>query len=82
MASKRKSTPVKKIWKTVYKFVVLSEEPIPAKSEFPDIMEECETGRYIGDVVLSSSKVMKPERVKRQLLNMGNDGTFFDDIDD
>lgn len=42
------------------------------------IIEECETGSMIGNFDAMEVTTLESEQVKPELLEMGNDGTFFD----
>lgn len=71
------------VWKTTYLVTILSNEQISSDADLRAVMEECDTGEYIGDVEKRNEKTLDPKSVRRQLIKMGNDGCFFDkDSDD
>jgi hypothetical protein len=68
------------VYKHVFTLIVYSEgDPLNNEWDMDDIMYEMDTGCLIGYTKLESVEAVPPERVKEDLLAIGNDGTFFDD---
>lgn len=80
----RSSKAVKRqVWQTVIKVTVLSEDgPIGDDVELKHIDYLISEGDCIGEVEIQSRQRMDPRWVRRKLLAIGNDGTFFDTEDD
>jgi hypothetical protein len=80
----RSSTAVKRqVWQTVIKVTVLSEDgPIGDDVDLAGINYAISEGDCIGEVEITSRQRMDPRWVRRKLVAIGNDGTFFDSEDD
>lgn len=69
------------IVKTTFEFTVLHhEEDHPHDLE--DALNESETGSMVGAVTWRSQRPVPTEEVAGELGRLGNDGTFFDDLED
>jgi len=66
------------VWKTVYKFTVYSNVQISGQANLSRVIEETQSGDLIGEEELIESKTIDPRCVRRALIKIGNDGTFFD----
>lgn len=68
------------VYKTVIVVTVLSD--VPLEGDLADIAREIDTGDSIGHVEMGSHQLVQYYDVKPMLLAMGNDGTFFDYLDE
>lgn len=73
--------------KGIITYSFLYEDTIVADSEVlgmscDDIMNECASGELIGNFDELKIEDVKPEDVHKELLEMGNDGTFFGRYDE
>ena len=66
------------VWKTVFTYTVYSNDQIGGHARLAAVIEECDTGAYIGEAELVESKTIDPKHVRQALKRIGNDGTFFD----
>ncbi len=75
---------IPKITKTVVSFVVLHRvEDDPRNLSMAEILEECDTGDMIrGSMTFAGGEAVIPthEVLQAELIEIGNDGTFFDDV--
>jgi hypothetical protein len=65
------------IYRTVYQVEVFSEEPVQ-DYDLPAVFTEMDSGEYIGNVERVSQEIVPNDKVKSELLRIGNDGLFFD----
>ncbi len=77
----------RKIYKTTFKLVVLSEDESLGFASIESVLYEIECGSSIGNVTTERlNDIIPPEKVEAELRAIGNDGTFFtagdDDEDD
>lgn len=70
------------IYRIVYQIEVFSEGPPPIGMSPTDIEYEISHGTSIGDFDVVSTEIVPPEEVVDHLLRIGNDGSFFDPLDD
>lgn len=74
------------VYRTVYQIEVFSEEPftIPDRINDPYGLEyisfQIVDGECIGDVKQVSQEIVPADKVRDELLRIGNDGHFFDPI--
>jgi hypothetical protein len=68
------------IYKTIITVTVLSTLPLEFDS-LEELGREIDSGDSIGNVEVGSHIKLDQDRVNEELLNIGNDGTFFDDVD-
>jgi len=69
------------IYKTIITVTVLSDTPL----EFDSLVElghEIDSGDSIGNVEVGPHMRILDKAVKDELLSLGNDGTFFDHLDE
>jgi hypothetical protein len=66
------------VWKTVYKFTAYSNRQISGHADLADVIADCTDGDSIGEAELVEQKTIEPRCVRRALIKIGNDGTFFD----
>lgn len=82
MARKKKLTAADTlslpVWKTVYKFTVYSNDQISPHADLRAVIDETDTGAYIGQAEKLTEKTISPRHVRLALRRIGNDGTFFD----
>ena len=72
----------RRFFRTVYSIVVLSEDE-PLLTEDLNVIAYCIDERpCVGSVDVESSEEVSREAMNRLLLEVGNDGTFFDDLED
>jgi hypothetical protein len=64
-------------YETVYTVRVLSEEPIPEAWELEDVLEEAETGDYVGKVTQEEIRTIEGPECARLLSDYGSDPGFF-----
>ena len=70
-----------KIRKTTLKLVILNDarDPNPRNMELEDIVEAIDTGPLIGKLSFSDESLLTTKKqITKQLKAMGNDGKFFD----
>ncbi len=67
----------RKFYKTTYKTVILSEEPIPESMDLRDALAEATDGSYSGDVVSQSTVVINGKQAARALLKQRSSPSFF-----
>jgi len=79
----------KKIYRTVIKLVVLSEEPIPENMDMGSIWEETQTGEFIaGSMTIGKGKAVVGKSAVIEIEKAGSDSEFFrmdaegNDLDD
>lgn len=69
-----------KVFKTTYKVVVLSsKQPVHGGAAIEDVLREMDNGEYIGQVILEGSVRVPVKKVRAELIDLGNDGTFFNE---
>lgn len=66
------------VWKTVYTFTVYSNVQISPQADLRRIIEATDTGDMIGEEEIIQQKTIDPRCVRRALIKISNDGTFFD----
>lgn len=66
------------VWKTKYTFTVYSNRQISPHADLADVIADCTDGDSIGEAALVEQKTVDPRHVRRALIKIGNDGTFFD----
>jgi len=66
------------VWKTKYTFTVYSNVQISGQADLSRVIEETQSGDLIGEEELIESKTIDPRCVRRALIKISNDGTFFD----
>jgi len=66
------------VWKTKYTFTAYSNHQISGHADLADVIADCTDGDSIGEAELVESKTVDPRHVRRALMKIGNDGTFFD----
>lgn len=71
-----------KVTKTVIMITVLSEGVFPLEfKDLQDLQYMMDQGNEIGHCQVISTEVLSdPRRIVGELLSMGNDGTFFDQV--
>lgn len=67
----------RKFYKTVIKFEVLSEEPIPAGMEYENIVHECKEGDWSMRPLGEKETELNGKQAARALLKQGSDPAFF-----
>lgn len=67
----------RKFYKTVIKFEVLSEEPIPDNVDYSQILFECKEGDYSMRELGEKQTVLNGKQAARALINQGSDPEFF-----
>jgi hypothetical protein len=79
----------KKIYRTVVSLVVLSEEEIPENMDMQSIMDECDSGDYIGGgIKFSKPRQLTGKTAVIEIEKAGSDAGFFNmdtlgnDLDD
>lgn len=75
----------KKIYKHTVTVTVLSssqtlDDLLPVGWTLADLQQEMDVGAAVGDWDSEDTEI-SPENVKDELKKVGNDGTFFDDLD-
>jgi hypothetical protein len=76
------------VYRTVYQIEVFSEEPFEARGDSTDpfdlqaISWAITDGECIGNVEQVTQEIVPTEKVKAELLRIGNDGHFFDYLGD
>jgi hypothetical protein len=70
------------IYKTTYKVVVLSDGPIDGGADLENVLREMNEGCLIGETEFVSCDPVDPSAVHKELLAIGNDGTFFGPYDE
>lgn len=72
-----------KIYKHILHIVILSEEPdpLPERFELTEVEELISSGPAIGTFWLESTSEVPQDKIQEELLSVGNDGTFFDEIE-
>ncbi len=82
MAKKSK----RKFYKTIFTFVVLSEDEINPNTPFDDTVRETQVGDVVGYVAKCKTEVLNSEQIIEELNEAGSDSSFFqlnkDDSDD
>jgi hypothetical protein len=74
---------MKTIYKNVFTLIVYSEGyPLTKNWDVDDITYELDSGAMIGYTELLSTEKVPPERIKEDLMAIGNDGTFFQDTEE
>ena len=72
----------KTFYKTRFEVIVLSEEPLPEiagdDGDLKDIDYLITEGPCVGQVIQRSAEALDAEAMRRELIEAGNDGTFFD----
>lgn len=71
--------------KTVIEVIVLSRRGDVAPCEFAelsDVLEAMNTGQFVGTSATRSVHVVPADLAREELLAVGNDGRFFDELDD
>lgn len=66
------------ISKTEYTFTVLHPTDQPPLG-LADALQESDTGRMVGNITREETFDVPDDVVSNELLDLGNDGTFFDD---
>jgi len=66
------------VWKTVYTFTIYSNYQVSPHADLKDVIEDCYSGESIGEAERVQQKTVDPRYVRRALMKIGNDGTFFD----
>lgn len=77
---------MKKIYKHVVEVVVLSEDEslercLGSEWELSDLEQAISTGDCIGTYSHKETQELPADEVETELIAIGNDGTFFDDLD-
>lgn len=73
----------RKILKTTLTLTVLHHEDIDiANMSIDDIAYQIGDGESIGDMKTVSTEPVPADKVQEELLAIGNDGSFFDGLDD
>ena len=67
----------RKFFKTVVKFTVLSEEPIPDGLSLENIANQCMTGDWSMGNASQKETELNGKQAARALLNQGSDPGFF-----
>ena len=67
----------RKFYKTVIKFVVLSEDPISNNMSLDRILEETDSGDMVGHVESRKSSTLNSQEIVGELDKAGSDSTFF-----
>ena len=67
----------KKIFRTIIKLVVLSEEPIDENLDIQDIMNECDEGAYIGTTNIGTPTTLIGKTAVIEIEKAGSDAGFF-----
>lgn len=68
----------KKIFRTIVKFVVLSEEEIPENMDIDSILEECDSGEYIkGEQTIGSPRPLVGKTAVIEIEKAGSSSDFF-----
>lgn len=67
----------RKFYKTVIKFTVLSEEPIPDGMELSSIAEQCISGDWSMSCASRKETEINGKQAASALLNQGSDPSFF-----
>jgi hypothetical protein len=68
----------KKIYRTIVKFVVLSEEEIPENMDIDSILEECDSGEYIkGEQSIGKPRPLVGKTAVIQIEKAGSSSEFF-----
>lgn len=67
----------RKFYKTVIKFEVLSEEPIPPGMEMENIIHECKEGDWSMRPLGEKETILNGKQAARALVNQGSDPSFF-----
>lgn len=69
------------IYKSTFKVEIFSEGPLPPDMyELDELNEMITEGDCIGSVEFVREDRVPVRRVRRELVEIGNDGTFFDDV--
>lgn len=66
-----------KFYKTTYKIVVLSQEPLPPDMSLKDIDYAITFGECSGEVGLVQEEIMNGEQAAKALIAQGSDPGFF-----
>jgi hypothetical protein len=66
------------IWKTVYTFTAYSNRQISGHADLADVIADCTDGDSIGEAAIIQQQTVDPRCVRRALIKISNDGTFFD----
>lgn len=77
---------MKQIYKHTIVVTVLSEHSCTLAAfgddwSLHDVADAITSGDSIGSVIHESTATVDPQDTKNELLAIGNDGTFFDDLD-
>jgi hypothetical protein len=64
-------------YETVYTVRVLSEYPIPEGWELEDVLEEADTGDYVGKITQGEARAIEGPECARLLCDYGSDPGFF-----
>lgn len=68
----------KKIYKSVFTFEVLSDEPIPDNMYFNNVVDETYNGEFSGQVINCKMNVLvKGKRAVKVIRGQGSDPEFF-----
>lgn len=70
------------ISKTTLTFTVLHRSDQPLSRDIGEILEETDTGHAVGWETNRVTVSVPANKVRDELLALGNDGEFFDDDDD
>ena len=73
--------PSAPVYKSVFRVTVLSDTMRVGSGDMADVLREIDCGDSIGTVVTTTlNAIVPPETLKAELLAIGNDGTFFGDL--
>ena len=68
----------KKIYRTVISLVVLSEEEIPENMDMQSILDECDSGEYLGGgIKFSKPRQLQGKTAVIEIEKAGSDSEFF-----
>lgn len=82
-SSLRKTMTKRKFYKTTYKVTVLSEgAPVSPDADLEVVLREITDGEWIGEVEYEGSDEIPATKIEKELIDVGNDGSFFDTGDD
>lgn len=76
MTKKKTKISKRKFYKTVYKFVVLSEEPID-NMELSDVLNETDNGGMVGHIETLMTRPIGAQKAVRELKDAGSQPEFF-----
>lgn len=69
------------IYKTIYTVTVLSDEPISPHLDIAQVIENFDTGPWLGHTEQHPSEEIPVNRIVEEQEALGNDGSFFDPED-